>query len=370
MAIVTIAVCVGCGKSDNNGQPQDPLPTVLTIYVYSPDKPVVTRANEDDVNATAAENNIHSLQIWVFAHDSGELVGYLQPSATVLNRESAYAFLMDVSDAFATTLPNVDVYVMANAPDSGLGQESTQEEIEAAILNNAANADFGIGRVTTDVPATGLPMTGVLRNQPVTGNNPVLRIGTLTEMATVRLTRVVSKICFYFTRQSSVEESITIGSITIDGNMIPQEEYLFLADDGKSYHIGSEYEEQAAELASAVGVPAMSESPDQYLFMADMEGQEYVDMMETAATSGYLTKAGPFYLRESDLRLGGTIDYQVNGVSRQTTFQMADALDFSRNHTWIIYGYFNSGSNGNLGLSNLFIRDWREVGREHEVYNW
>ncbi len=369
MAIVTIAVCVGCGQSDDNGQSQDPLPTVLTIYVYSPEKPVVTRSDVDDVNATTAENAIHSLQIWVFAHDSGELVGYLQPSATVLNRESTYAFLMDVSDAFAQNHPNVDVYVMANATGSSLGPESTQADMEAAVLNNAAGAYFGTDSPTTDVPASGLPMTGVLRNQPITGTNPVLRIGTLTEMATVRLTRVVSKICFYFTRQAEATESVTIGSITLDGNMIPREEYQFLADDGKNYHIGSEYEEQAAELISLVGEPAMSESPDQYLFIADTDGQEYVNLLETAATDGYLTKVGSFYLRESDRQLSGTIHYQVDGEARQARFQLADALDFSRNHTWIVYGYFNGGS-GALTLRNLIIKDWREVGREHEVYNW
>lgn len=370
MAIVMLAVCAGCSKIDDNEPVQDQLSTVLTVYVYSPEKPVVTRSGVGDVNATDSENRVHSLQIWVFAHDSGELVGYMQPSATVLNRESTYAFLMEVSDAFARNHPNVDVYVMANVADASLGQGSTQADLEAAILANTENADFGIGRLTTAVPSGGLPMTGVLRNQPVTGDNPVLRIGTLAEMATVRLTRVVSKLCFYFTRQADATGSVVINSITLGGNVVPREEYLFLADDGKSYHVGSEYETQEAQLATAVGEPAMSDTPDTYVFSAGMDGQEYVDLLENGATNSHLTKVGPFYLRESDRQLGGIISYQVNGEARQTPFQMADILDFSRNHTWIVYGYFNGGGSGDLTLSNLFIKDWREVGREHELYNW
>ena len=46
-----------------------------------------------------------------------------------------------------------------------------------------------------------------------------------------------------------------------------------------------------------------------------------------------LTQVGPFYLRETDKKLTGKIQYSINnGEIRTATFSMHDAGDFSRNH--------------------------------------
>lgn len=50
---------------------------------------------------------------------------------------------------------------------------------------------------------------------------------------------------------------------------------------------------------------------------------------------------GPIYLRESDKQLAGTISYSIAGVAQEpVTFQMQQAGDFGRNHTWIVYAYY------------------------------
>ena len=59
----------------------------LYIYVYSPNNPVLTRADIGQVDPSEDERRVNKLQIWVFAHEAytyngvthpaGELIGYL-----------------------------------------------------------------------------------------------------------------------------------------------------------------------------------------------------------------------------------------------------------------------------------------------------
>lgn len=372
LAMAAVLLYAGCVDTDRETGPSSEdgrWPTFLAIYVYSPEKPVVTRGS-DDVSASFAERRVRSLQIWVFQHDSGELVGYLSPMTNVLNSEQSDAFLMDVTESFSKNLPHVDVFVAANVGNSSLGSSSTRAELESALMVNGDNADFGITSLTMSVPTAGLPMTGVLRNQPVYGDTPVLRIGTSSEIATVKLLRTVSKMRFFFTCHAEATESVVIDDIVLGGNMIPTDEYLFLSDDGSSCHIGGDYESASTLLATAVGEPATCTAPSAYVYNLGMEAQEYENLLESGRTSGQLTQVGPYYLRESDRLLSGTISYHVNGKARQASFQMEQAYGFSRNHTWVVLGYFESNTDGDLQLNSIFVKDWSEVSREHNLYDW
>ena len=368
MMTVIAMLCAGCSSHDDTvEEPQQP---VLTIYVYAPEHPVMTRGDVGDVDAIAGESTISSLQLWVFTHDSGDLVGYLSPATGTLNTQQSDAYLMDVSSDYAQSHPNVDVYVVANAAAAGLTltESTTRSELEAARIGTSA---FGGVSPTTVVTQSGLPMSGVLRNQTVVGDNPVLRIGTLQEMATVRLLRTVSKVRFVFTRSSVSTETVSITGITLDADMIPTEEYLFLADDGNNYNIGDTYVETAADTLSTgiSGALASCSDPLDYEYTAGTEAQAYEDLIDGGVADGKLSQAGPYYLRESDKQLSGTISYTVDGTPKQATFQMAQAGDFSRNHTWIVYGYF-SGGNSSLELNSIFVKDWTDVNMNHELYNW
>ena len=366
LAIFVVAVlCTACGGGQENTlEAQKP---VLTIYVYAPEHPIATRDDVGDVPATTAENRVQSLHIWVFEHDSGSLVGYINPSTATLNSQQQDAYLMDVSDNFAKNHPNIDVYVLAN-PGNTLGSESSRDALDAAVMGHAEGDAFGLKTPTTSVPATGLPMSGVLRNQPVYGDYPVLRIGSELEMATVWLQRLVSKLRFVFTR-SEDSPSVVIESITLDGGTVPAEEYLFLADDGKKYHVGSGYEPEA-QLTANVDVTAACIDPQTYIYNEYMEATAYESLVENGIAKGELTQAGPFYLRESDRRLTGTIAYAVNGEPRQAFFQMAQAGDFARNHSWTVYGYFASSVGAGMEVSAVYVIDWNELSARHSVYNW
>ena len=78
---------------------------------------------------------------------------------------------------------------------------------------------------------------------------------------------------------------------------------------------------------------------------------------------------GPIYLRESDKQLAGTITYQIgDGADQTVDFQMQQAGDFLRNHTWIIYAYY-AGS-GKLQVQSLYVKDWTTKEMNHTTYNW
>jgi hypothetical protein len=101
---------------------------MLTIYVYSPDKPIITRSDVGSVNASEAENTVNSLQLWVF-DISGNKVGYLSTTETAtLNAGQGAIYHIPVSDEFAQNKPNVDVYVMANATNANCGISATLNE--------------------------------------------------------------------------------------------------------------------------------------------------------------------------------------------------------------------------------------------------
>jgi hypothetical protein len=234
-------------------------------------------------------------------------------------------------------------------------RSSTREELLNAKMGEGY---FGLSTLTTSVPASGLPMSGMLKNQTVTGEAPVLRIGTVSQMATVSLVRVVSKLRFAFANTDGAN-TMSIQRITLAANTIPKEEYLL--SQGR---MSSEYNTETAEmLPTPVTAVQTVANPTVYLYI-NQESQDYENLINNAE----LTKVGPFYLRESDKRLEGKIYYIIGDDAKEADFQMSAAGDFLRNHTWIVYAYHVGG--GFLQLNTLYVKDWNNLAKEHAVYNW
>ena len=207
-------------------------PAVLKIYVFAPDRPIVTRADNGNVDAADAEKAINSLQVWVFEHSNGNKVGYISPTSEKLSSGQAI-LTMEVGDDFASRKPNVDVYVAANVTSCGLttlGEGTTREQLEAALIGSEY---FGLSSPVTAVPSGpsgGLPMSGVLKNQTIFGDAPVFGVGSTTAstLSNVKLVRAVSKVRFVFCSEFSENPKHTVKQIAINGSMIPTQEYLFL----------------------------------------------------------------------------------------------------------------------------------------------
>ena len=370
LAISFLLLAVACSSSGDD-QPRNPQPTVLTIYVYSPEHPLLIRSDVGNVNASFDESKITRLQIWVFTNGTHEKVAYLDTKEIAqLNVGEGAVYQLPVSDEFAQSKPDVDVYVLANIPtegyaaDSDLDGSSNRQQILDATIPKGA---FGLEQPTTSVPDAGLPMTGSLTAQPVVGDAPVLRVGTTSNIATVRLERAISKVRFVFANTASADpatpvDPLYIKEIKLDADMIPDNEYLIQ----QTRTLTTSWNAEAPLWTATESEEKVTEVPNPTIYIyGGQEAQVYENLIDQSG----LTTKGPFYLRESDNRLTGKISYSIGGEDKESTFEMDAAGDFRRNHTWIVYAYHAGGNY--LQLSAIYVKDWNTTNtKNHDVYNW
>lgn len=379
LLLLCLAACSKPEKDTDISQP-----TKLYIYVHAPHTAVPTRAYTGDVDPIGNEAKVYSLQVWVFTHESNKLIGYFSPTETsALNNPDGYeVFQLTVDEEYAQTEETnreyVDVYVLANVEEDNchltLDHTTSRDDLEAAVLGT--EDAFGLTAPATTVPENmGLPMSGVLRNQPVTGTAPVLRLDNSGQIARVQLIRAVSKLRFAFANQIG-NETLIINSITLNAAMIPEEQYLFMAD-GAPYnkmtcHIKTEsgYNTTTPELLAApiTDVPTIDQ-PVIYTWgnNEDLVPQEYEQKLDDAAAVGDLTQR-LYYLRESDKQLQGKIKYQLGDGEEQTaTFKMVDEGGFSRNHIWTVYAY---QAQARLHVVVVTLAPWKTTETNYEFYNW
>lgn len=399
-ACLAALLLAGCSlhSHQDNGQPY------LTLYVYMPDQPLLTRADQGPVAGLADESKVTQLQAWVFlnhpytdihgeTHSTGERIAYLNTSVDADWTGSVYQ--LPVSDEFAAAVndlvesnrPTVDVYVLANAASVGVDYDETATTTQLNAIQ-FDNSYFGTATIVTQVPSDGLPMSGVLKNQPVYGTQPVLRIGTESNIATVALVRAVSKIRFVFSRIYDEDHpenypDIVIDRVTLDGGKLPVRQYVFLNDawslNGNRYkvnqnnYVADEFPLVVGtqEAPIAIGKTADKEEVLSYKWNGQT-AQEYENLVDAGITANKLKQSGPFYLHESDRQLTGKIYYTVGeGETQTASFSMAAAGDFGRNHTWIVYGFFNDGDL--LEVIAVYLKDWEEnvsANANDELYNW
>lgn len=377
MLMLLLLLFTACSKSSEGGDEPEPdkKKPVLKVYVFAPDRPIVTRADGGDVDATAEENEIHSLHVWVFEHASGNPVGHVALTNVALS-EAGSEVSMDISDDFAENKPNVDVYVAANvtSSNSGLSLDAYTDRatLEGALIKSGY---FGVSPLITSVPGDGLPMSGVLKDQMVSGSSPVLRVGPESGgLSNVRLVRAVSKIRFVFSKSSENKDNLTVNSIKLDNSVLPNEEYLFLdgAYPTNRYKVKTtgDYVTQTELISNIDGTTIkVNDSPAAYSYdEATMTSQDYEDKINNGIKEEKLSELGHYYLRESDKKVTGKVTYTIGTTEKTVTFQTEAAGDFSRNHTWIVYGYFVSS--GNLLVSMVEIKNWMNIDTPQEVYNW
>ncbi len=389
--VVMLVLCACSGGSSGPEEEVKKQPTVLDIYVYAPDKPAITRSDNGNVTADLEnEKKISSLHIWVFRHSDGTLMGYLNPDVTSLSATGNAMYQIVMPDVFVTEKPNVDVYVMANVTAakcdlsalgqsvlSALDQSVSRSELEGILIGHKGASDYyGLTELVTAAPAEGLPMSGVLKNQPVYGEAPVLRIGTSENIAKLQLVRAVSKMRFIFSKFADDKRTYAVTSITLDGGTMPKQEYLFLDGAYPTYRLKVKkvngetvYEEQSKTLISnELKDIEDCEDPSVYAYVSG-DGQEYETKINTAVSDSEVSDLGRFYLRESDIKLTGKINYKVDeGSLKEATFSMKADGDFSRNHTWIVYAYFMNGNLLNVNMVD--VKSWTPYPGSGEVYNW
>ena len=374
--VVMLVLCACSGGSSEPEVEVKKQPTMLDIYVYAPDNPAITRSDNGSVAASDNEKKISSLHIWVFRHSDGTLMGYLNPDVSGLSTTGNAKYQMLVPDEFVTTKPNVDVYVMANVTADNCGltvldKNVTRSQLEGILIGHKDASDYyGLTTLVTEAPTVGLPMSGVLKNQPVYGEAPVLRIGTSENIAKLQLVRGVSKMRFIFSKFTNDNRVYKLTSISLKGGTMPTQEYLFLDGAYPTYRfkVGSAYEPEKPLIQTVDGETIKPcDDPSTYAYVSG-DGQEYENTINAAVTGNKVSDLGRFYLRESDKKLTGTINYTVGGEEKEATFSMKTEGDFSRNHTWIVYAYFMNGNLLNVNMVD--VKSWTPYPGSGEVYNW
>ena len=354
LAVVLLAIA-GC-RRDHLIYPDEDRGN-LTVRVFIPEA-VLTKAETGDEEAVNNERIVSSLQIWVYRHggtDASALVGYRMLdgdalAATGLNAGHETRFTIPVDQTFVDTKPRVDVYALVNGESTGFTIDKFAHAAgDWSKLNPSDFQDFvftgdyfGVSTLTSSVPAQGLPMSGMAMDQEVTGDFPVLSISTIT------LTRVVSKVRFVFCQMT--ENGVPVDEFNITGislsGQIGQNEKLFTELDYDSTGYADLSKTYPADGPLPVS-PAYNPAPGDYLYKPGMTAQQYDDLIRSGVSSGVLTQWGLAYLRESDKKLTGTINYTVGtGGSMRTkeaVFTMDAAGDFYRNHSWTIFAYFIGG---------------------------
>lgn len=385
--LLTMLLCLSaCSSGDdeaNNGN-QTKVPTKLYIYLYTPQAESSTRAYDGDVNPIAYENSIYKLQIWVFTHDTNKLIGYYAPEESPgLSAQHPYELIqLTIDETYAETpaasRERVDVYVLANVQQENcnltLDGNTTQAQLEAALMEKTTIDPFGVTNPVMSVPTNlGLPMSGVLRNQPVTGEAPILRLDKDGEIATVLLIRTISKIRFAFSRQTG-SETLRINSIKLNTEMLPIAEYLFMSAgapyDRHTCHINTDsgYDTTSPELLSeALEDVAVNDNPVQYAWgTEELTPIIYEQFLDNAPASNLTQRL--YYLRESDKMLQGEIKYQIGNEEEKTaTFKMVDVGGFSRNHVWTVYVYT---AQARIQVVVAETAPWTQTDVNYEFYNW
>lgn len=380
-SILTV-LCAACSSGDdaeeNGATGISHKQATLAIYVYAPEQAATakkhtapTRANEGEVDAIIGEGTIDSLQIWIYESATGNYVGYFSTKdVTALNEGQGSTYQIPVSDDFARNKPDVNVYVMANVTSDNCGVGTLNKEttraalLEGAKITGGLSGHFGLEQNTRTVPDDGLPFAGMLTGQPVVGDAPTLRVGTLSAVSTVQLTRAVSKLRFVFAKTTG-QPTVNITSIKMNIGMIPDVEYLFKTPESMDYNTV-----EADLLPNAINDIAETADPTLFIY-TNQTAQAYENLINEAASKATpeVTVEGPIYLRESDKQLAGTITYTIGGGDAQTVdFAMQQAGDFKRNHTWIVYAYYAGA--GKLQVQSLYVKEWATKEINHDLYNW
>ena len=382
--LLMLVACSSSSKDEEEPQPNGK--PVLKIYVFSPDHPMVTRGDGSEIDASIEENKIHKLQVWVFETLSHKAVGYVDLDDVTISETGSEVMMDIINDEFADAedKPNVDVFVAANVTQANCGlsldRDMTWDELDGSVIGTNYFSAQPSHQVTS-VPDKGLPMSGVLKDRSVSGTSPVFQVkNDEGGLANVKIMRAVSKMRFVFCQSTKNTDQVVIESIGLSTGLPTQENlFLQLPYPNQKCRVNDEYETAATLITPPDGtVISRNDSPASYSydpskFATSLEYENTINE-GISADPPKLTQIGQFYLRESnesdepEKMISGTINYKINGESRSKTFSLKEPGDFTRNHTWIVYGYFVTS--GDLEVSAVEIKNWIDTEQGQEIYNW
>lgn len=360
--LLPLAFLTGCRLIDD---PSGVEVAEISISVeFPPETNLPSKAEVGEVPASTAENAIHDLAIWVF-RTTGNHESVVDPlfiddnSSDLPSAGGVRKYALPVKDRqYLSGRTPVDVFVLVNRKSiaSTLNEDSGWAEVKGAAFGG--DKLFSPKDPITAVPSTGLPMSGVSMGVDVTGEEPFLKVPT------VSVGRAVSKLRYVFSQmltEDNTEEEFAIRKVVLSGGQIPMEEYVF--SSGACNILPGNYVSASMETPWPDGMElASTDSPELYSY-AGQDGPTYENLISDGISGSKLSLLGTYYLRESDKALSGEVHYTIVrkgkdgnpdvSTDKVLPFSMDAPGDFARNHTWTVYGYFISNRTLQLGVSVL-----------------
>ena len=147
MLLMMLTACGSSSEDDVVTKPKEK--PVLKIYLFAPESPIVTRADNGNVISYTQERQIHTIDVWVFEHNvpinRPHQVSYIHLDNLSFDGQREIA--MEITDDFANLpqKPNVDIYVVANKESAGLSldKNSTLDQLKVACIGTSS---FGLSQ--------------------------------------------------------------------------------------------------------------------------------------------------------------------------------------------------------------------------------
>ena len=358
--VLATLIFVACNNDDAAQTPVK----YLNISIYSPQPKAATRAH-NEVPAEDVENQIHDIHVWAFltseTGDDATPLGYCTKSgisAASINLQMPI-LQANLNKLLQSNDGNVDFYVIANTDQlkslsltSNLSTATRAQVRDAYFGNNNSTDDFGgstgTNATTWNVTANGLPSTK-METKTVTVTTTSGETELTKGEIQIQLLRAVSRVRFAFSRATDLTD-VEIKSITISSTTsIPKQELLFPTAEETPSFSGTESETWNIQHTSFTS--PISECADlANLKKGDTETAEaYEKRIDTAITAGTATEYARTYIRETNAPLTATITYRCEQTILTQTVTLehttpTTATNLPRNHTWLIYGYFDKGS--------------------------
>lgn len=314
-----------------------------------------TRATGDssDVAGSNDESDFHTIHAWVFDNSipgaNATPLDYIEIDDAIRYQDKDGHLSTQVK--VPKTVKNCDLYILANAgsmADAGtFSDKSTRGQLESLA--------FGTGPTVSDLPQKGLPISRIIKNISVAefkDGNGIVKIPLL---------RAVSKVDFFLTKSKGMS-SPSITGITLDGNTIPNESYVFPLSANYSPSIPNPSSVNIVTAkgydADPIAYPGISQDNpftnikevNQPLKRKNTDdAQTYKDRLLDSASLVALS-----YLKESDKPLACTIYYKRSSASAIMHQHFVINGQLLRDHELLVYAYFN-GDNLN---TNLAVVPW------------
>lgn len=337
-------------------------------------------ANNESKADQNSESDFHSIKVWVFQSGTNEdanPIAYKEEALKDINGSYnlQLRFLRKIA---GKEVENIDLYILANSESTNIQDKLSGKDFSSItrkeLQNISFDSTFGIqdnGKPqNTEVPETGLPISRAITNISVEKHVGTTEAEAETKGIKIPLVRAVSKLHFYFTRKTGIE-NVKVTSIEVEGYTIPTASYIFpdeteyKENDDNQVVTSNKYNVNSNGYVSTVlklnGVETDNikevEDPEKFKKTETQTAQDYLDAFKKAGIASH----DLCYLRETTKAIKGKIHYSLGTEEKSVDFSIPTDGKAIRNRELVVYGYFLNGQMGMLTVTPT-IKEWQDGG--------